>query len=681
MLAAEDTVSVTLNGLQVTLDAQTGGVLKLAYDGPGVVLETDRQGASLLGLACPVPAFEPLRLATRYAPQAEIARSNDGVSVSWPQLGPSRNVPLSGPVSAAVRLKAAPDGRSVVLSCEVRNGTDRPLRQVLFPDLNGLLPTAGVERTILKTGGFGSAPFRELRLSESDEFYAQTNACREYKSGGMFSDMWMRWFDLGGLKGGVSLFPRLWGWDARSSLLLYLSPTTQRLRLMCAHDVSVAPGETWSSEEWVLTPHRGGWAKGIEPYRDWARQHVKRVVPAPERVRRGLGFRSLWMCQNQPGDPAGDAIWRFSDLPALAREAKEHGLDEMVLWSTHPGFSLPTPKPFPHLGTEEELVQAVAECRRLGVNVVPFVSVLQANKATGPRYGLAVPESGGWTYHTELVPRFNPPYAGNYACAQVNTANPQWQEDVLTFLKHLVDIGIPSVSWDQFWSTQSEPNIQTLAAQVRAYSRARDPQSTFSGEELWNIEVDCDYLDYTWNWGGYRDCQAYTSVFPAPRRNLNINRSVWEVKRGFLDGFYLNVWSAKPGGVNGSDRIGPNADLSRTLKQCARWRELFADYLADGTFIGNCLLTEENLGVHATARVLPDRVLLLFTNEGAAADVTLTLDLAPWLPSATGHYTVRLYDADASPAGAGQIAAGSQVFTAAAMQSLETRAAEFLPAP
>ena len=40
-----------------------------------------------------------------------------------------------------------------------------------------------------------------------------------------------------------------------------------------------------------------------------------------------------------------------------------------------------------------------------------------------------MPETGGWTYHTELIPRFNPPYAGQYACAQVDTSHPQWQAD------------------------------------------------------------------------------------------------------------------------------------------------------------------------------------------------------------------------------------------------------------
>ncbi len=476
--AEREPVNVTLNGLHIALDPQTGGILRLAFDGPGALLEADPGAAGLLDLAYPLPGFEPLRLATRYTRRTEITPSAGKVIISWPALGGSRELPVKGAVSATVRMEADADGRSVVLSCEVHNASDRPVRQVLFPDLAGLLPTAGVARTILKTGGFGSAPFAELKPSDSDAFYAEDNTWREYKSGGMFSDMWMRWFDLGGHNGGLSLFPRLWGWDPRSSLLANLSPTSGKLRLMACHPITIEPGQTWTSEEWVLTPHVGGWAKGIEPYRDWARQHIKRVAPVPDHVRRGLGFRSAWMCQNQPGDP-GDAVWKFPDVPELAREAKDHGLDEMMLWATHPGFTLPMPQPQPQLGTEKDFAEAVAECRRLGVNVAPFISVLQANKATGPRYGLAVPETGGWTYHTEMIPRFNPPYAGSYACAQVDVGNPQWQADVLEFTKHLVDIGVPSLGWDQFWAQEKEPNVYTLAAQIREYARRADPEATF----------------------------------------------------------------------------------------------------------------------------------------------------------------------------------------------------------
>jgi len=444
MAAQTGTTEATLNGLRISLDAATGSLLGLQFDGPGQLLQAMPDDAGMLDLAYPLPQFEPLRLAARFSRDARIEQTADTLTISWDALGASRALEVPGPVAATVTWRALPDGVSLSLSCSIRNGSERPVRQVLFPDLAGLLPVAGLDGTILKSGGFGSAPFRELRASDADQFYAQSNTERSYTSGGMFQPMVMRWLDLGGLNGGFSLFPQQWGWEPRATLLLRLSETTGKLRAMCVHDVTIAPGATWESPVWVLTPHRQGWARGLEPYRAWARAHIKRTQPLPRQVREGLGYRTLWMCRNQPDDPAGDAIWRFADLPALAREAKDHGLSEMVCWATHPGFALPLPPPFPDLGTEQEFAQAVAACREIGVNVAPFLSVLQANKQTGPRYGLTVPETGGWTYHPELIPRFNPPYAGSYSCAQVDTANPLWQADVLDAAKHLMDLGINS---------------------------------------------------------------------------------------------------------------------------------------------------------------------------------------------------------------------------------------------
>ena len=134
--------------------------------------------------------------------------------------------------------------------------------------------------------------------------------------------------------------------------------------------------------------------------------------------------------RSQPNDPT-DAVWRFCDLPGLAQEAKDHGLTEMVLWGWQPGFDASLPAPFPHLGTRAGVARGGRECRKIGVNVAPFISVLQASPKTAGRYGLKIPDNNGWTYHTELIPRWNPPYATGLSCVQVGPANAQWQDEVV----------------------------------------------------------------------------------------------------------------------------------------------------------------------------------------------------------------------------------------------------------
>jgi hypothetical protein len=450
--------------------------------------------------------------------------------------------------------------------------------------------------------------------------------------------------DFGGLRGGFSLFPRRWGWEPQVVTRLQLSEVDQSLRLMCLHDFEIKPDQTWESGEFWLTPHTGGWAKGIEPFRAWVKQNFKREWPVPKHVREGLGFRTVWMCQNQPGDPK-DAVFTFKDLPKLAAESKEHGLDEMTLWAWNKGFVLPLPGPYPDLGTEQEMVDAVAECRKIGVNVVPFISVLQANTETASRYGLKVINNNGWTYHTELIPRWNPPYASGFACVPIPTNNALWQKDVLAGAKHLIDVGIPSLGWDQFWSTNTPPpNINTLTTQIRKLAKAKDPESTFMGEELWNIDVDSAQLDYTWNWGSYRDIRPLTSVYPAPRVNCCISESPMSVKKAFADNLYMNIFPRKAESTNGSDWIANHAELSAALKQCAHLRKQFLDYFTDGTLIGECILTEPNPDAHVSAYVLSDRILIVVINQGPSKSLNLKADPSPWMSKPGDAFTVKSID-------------------------------------
>ena len=164
---------VTLNGLDITLDSQTGAILQLNYPGPGTLLDADAAEAGLVDVAYPIEQFEPLRLAARHSRDAVIEESPDRVVIRLEELGPSRaNFSIEGEVATTVTLQADPDGRSLILSCEIENRSPRAVRQVIFPELRGLVPIAGPDHTILKSCGFGSAPFRELVVPEADQWYA-----------------------------------------------------------------------------------------------------------------------------------------------------------------------------------------------------------------------------------------------------------------------------------------------------------------------------------------------------------------------------------------------------------------------------------------------------------------------------------------------------------------------------
>jgi hypothetical protein len=124
------------------------------------------------------------------------------------------------------------------------------------------------------------------------------------------------------------------------------------------------------------------------------------------------------------------------------------------------------------------------------------------------------------TYHTEFIPPFRPDYGKSLLTAYFNPRNPRWQREVLESCRHLIDLGCPSIGWDQFADYPSKPSLFTLVSEVRRLAKRRDGQSTLDGESASNIDNDARYLDYTWDWFSYPatgDPRPFASAYPAPR--------------------------------------------------------------------------------------------------------------------------------------------------------------------
>lgn len=672
-------VYVVLNGLAITLDPLTGTITKLEHPEAGVLLEVTPDKAGLIDVAWPLKAFEPLRLASRFTQGAEIEPMADGVRIKYSRLGGSRDLPGIGQVGAVVKLREAPDGRSVIFSCTVHNNSDLAIPQVLFPDLLGLRPTAGEATTELKTAAFTRRPFTDMKLGPVDGFYATDANTGEWESGGLFNTMIERWWDLGSLAGGLSSYERKWGFEPRAKLWAQLDQPAGTLRLAWAHYEVIQPGERWESGEYWLTPHEAGWAKGLEAFRQWISENQKRSHPLPKHVAEGLGYRTAWMCKNYPADPE-DVVWSFADLPKLAEECAECGLTELIMWGAYPSFILPFPGPFEHLGAPEELQAAVEDARERGVWIAPFVSVIQADQQTAPRYGLEVtPNTGNWTYHPEMTPRFTPPYGSKLSCVQVDINNPLWQADVMEMGKRLLARGITSLGWDQLWTTvNGKPNMVELAKRLRDQATAVDPEAAICAEELWNFEVDSDYLDYTWNWNNPGDGDALHAMFEAPRVSWNINDDLMQTMNCFASGTYMNIWPRQPGEINGADWISEHPALYRALKQCAKLRKQFLSYYTEGRFVAECLQSSKFAGGYVGGHLKDAAALIVVVNYGGPQGLKLALDMGPWLPSASGKYQVTEYDFNGNQVAVSEVSAAFD-YTTQPVQWLEVALVEVRP--
>ncbi|MBN1764113.1 MAG: hypothetical protein JW860_02555, partial [Sedimentisphaerales bacterium] len=654
----------------------------------------------IVDLAYPVPFYPPLRLASRFSNNVQITQTDDRVTIFWPKLGLNKqfdNIP--GHVSATVVLKTAPDGKSVIMTCEIDNQSEHDVGQVMFPDFMGLLAFDGDAQTKFTTAGCSIAPFEILKTPEErlsyfyavDEFYKGSNWIEfiagsyndqsYYQSeqkiqgiprapgihkvpGGTSHMMILDWMDLGSNKGGISLYPRRWGWDARPKTMLHLSPQTNKLRMLSCHSIKIPPGGKWQSQEYWLTPHRYGWAEGITSYEQWAKEHIHRKYAMPDRIKQAMGYRTALMStitswsDEQPSLPVfendKDFVYTYGDLPELAKECAGHGLDELVLWvwgvpwHAKNGLQLPLKTTFPAMGTLEELADRVKQCKTIGVNTTLFISVLGMREPLASRYGVKIKSDWSWTYHPDMIPQFNPEYKLRGGFGLVDTSNEAWRKDVLRFIQALADSGLSSIAWDVYIGSPKTPNVYSLTDEIREITVRHDPQATFAAESINNIELEADHLDYTWNWMRYEDIRPFNRVFPAPRLNANIDNSPREVKLCFVDNVMMNIMPTVPGNVNGSDSIANNPGLSKALKQCSNLRKQFMDYFTDGKLIGDCILTQyPPEGFHVSAYALPDSILMLVLNtSGEKSKIPLECDLAGWLESDTGKYKVNIYNSN-----------------------------------
>ena len=195
-------------------------------------------------------------------------------------------------------------------------------------------------------------------------------------------------------------------------------------------------------------------------------------------------------------------------------------------------------------------------------------------------------------------------------------------------------------------STKSgKPDLVTLVEQLRLEARAKDPQSTFSGESIrsGNLEHESPVLDYTWNWLDYNDAAPILNVLRSPRLNCNVESSARVVKKAFIDGLYINAQPRKPDQPNGTALIGDKPEMSAALKQCAKLRKQFLGYFVDGTFIGDSVLSEPS-GGFVKGYQLGNRLLVIALNDAdEQQQMVVKSDLALWLPPATG-YEIKRYD-------------------------------------
>lgn len=174
------------------------------------------------------------------------------------------------------------------------------------------------------------------------------------------------------------------------------------------HFLFAAPHSTTSLIPIVFAPYKGDWQAGVDIYKAWRRTWFKKMH-IPDWVK---GVNS-WL-QLQINSPEQD--WRvpFRDLYKYGKECADNGVTgiQLVGWNKLGQDGNDPSQDFdPHLGTWQELHDAIQKIQALGVHIVLFGKINWADKTTQwykdelykyevkDPYGLPY-EQGGYSYYT-----------------------------------------------------------------------------------------------------------------------------------------------------------------------------------------------------------------------------------------------------------------------------------------
>ncbi|MFP5208976.1 MAG: DUF6259 domain-containing protein [Acidobacteriota bacterium] len=238
-----------------------------------------------------------------------------------------------------------------------------------------------------------------------------------------------------------------------------------------SHLCFIQPGNSQKSETLAIEPFIGDWHAGVDVYKDWRRTWFK-----PPKMPQWLREVHSWQ-QIQINSAEDRLEFPYKDLPRKAEACKRWGVKAIQLTGWQIGGQdrdFPLHDTDPRLGTRQELKDAIAASRKMGVEVVLFNKYKWAD-ITSPAYktqfqqysiedpyGIPYPFPG-YNYDTPTQLAGLNTRLGVGMCA----ASPLWRRRALVEFRKSVELGASGILYDE------------CAAQVSSYCFSKNHDHPF----------------------------------------------------------------------------------------------------------------------------------------------------------------------------------------------------------
>jgi len=369
----------------------------------------------------------------------------------------------------------------------------------------------------------------------------------------------------------------------------------------CVHLVYVNPNETEILKPIIFKPYTGDWQKGADIYKKW-RKTWATSLPGPAWAKKVNSWQQFHINSSEDYPRCS-----YKDLAGLSKECAKLGVKAIQLTGWNLGGQdrgNPSHDIDPRLGTWEDLKNAIAESKKIGVHIILFSKFTWAD------------ESQPWFKNELIKYAVKDPY-GHYfnlwayqyqtavQLAGLNTVrlvpmchlSPEWRDVADKEFTKTIDLGSSGMLYDECMHHGSvyycfDPshghhvpaNVYSgdflLESGFRKIARQKDPEYLFVGESLRDLQFRSYNISYIRIGRDHFPMHRYV----APEANMMMAVS------GFNDRHPINQALLYRYTISYEPRYfkGHLDEFPLTMeygKKMDALRERYSDFLWDGEFV------------------------------------------------------------------------------------------------